>query len=181
MIGAGIAGLAAAAQLCQAGKNVLVLEGRDRVGGRIHTIPLPPATPSSSSSSPSTPGTPADQAEHGPVHIDLGASWIHGTDGGNPLTALLLPGWGDEAIPSPPTPTHSLLPHIKLYAPDATPLPLKASRRVMRTLFALRERMATRAQAEPPLHVSLHDYITHHDPEFPLLLAEVRVRTFSRL
>lgn len=37
VIGAGAAGLAAAARLAEAGRSVLVLEARDRVGGRIHT------------------------------------------------------------------------------------------------------------------------------------------------
>ncbi len=37
VIGAGAAGLAAAARLTEAGRSVLVLEARDRVGGRIDT------------------------------------------------------------------------------------------------------------------------------------------------
>ena len=37
VIGAGYAGLTAARRLCQAGKSVVVLEARDRVGGRIWT------------------------------------------------------------------------------------------------------------------------------------------------
>jgi monoamine oxidase len=52
VIGAGTAGLAAANLLSGAGRSVTVLEARDRVGGRAHTV----ATP------------------HGPV--DLGASWF---------------------------------------------------------------------------------------------------------
>ena len=63
VVGAGMAGLAAARQLHEAGFEVRVVEGRDRLGGRTFTddsLGLP---------------------------LDLGASWIHGTDG-NPLTAL---------------------------------------------------------------------------------------------
>lgn len=64
VIGAGLAGLACAKQLQQAGHQVLVLEGRDRIGGRIWT------------------------STHWPdVPLDLGASWIHGQED-NPLTAL---------------------------------------------------------------------------------------------
>lgn len=63
VIGAGLAGLAAANALVAAGVEVVVLEARDRIGGRVRTVRL------------------------GGVGIDLGASWIHQPDG-NPLTAL---------------------------------------------------------------------------------------------
>ncbi|MDJ0732719.1 MAG: FAD-dependent oxidoreductase [Nostocaceae cyanobacterium] len=63
VIGAGVAGLAAARKLVQLGWKVTVLEGRDRIGGRVCT-----------------------QGYKG-VAIDLGASWIHGIEG-NPLTEI---------------------------------------------------------------------------------------------
>ncbi len=63
VVGAGIAGLAAAQRLRQAGVAVQVIEGRDRIGGRIVTD--------------SSLGIP----------VDLGASWIHGTDG-NPIVPI---------------------------------------------------------------------------------------------
>ena len=56
VIGAGAAGLAASRALAGAGRNVVVLEARDRVGGRIHTLHR------------------ADL----PVPIELGAEFIHG-------------------------------------------------------------------------------------------------------
>lgn len=64
VIGAGLAGLAAAQRLKQAGCKVTVLEARDRIGGRIHTSAKWPELP-----------------------LDLGATWIHGVTG-NPITRI---------------------------------------------------------------------------------------------
>lgn len=64
VIGAGMAGLAAAKALRAAGAEVVVIEARDRIGGRVHTSRAWRDLP-----------------------VDLGASWIHGTRG-NPLTEL---------------------------------------------------------------------------------------------
>jgi phytoene dehydrogenase-like protein len=38
IIGAGVAGLAAGRRLTEAGVRVTVLEARNRIGGRIHTL-----------------------------------------------------------------------------------------------------------------------------------------------
>ncbi|GAA4484748.1 NAD(P)/FAD-dependent oxidoreductase [Microbacterium panaciterrae] len=57
VIGAGMSGVTAARLLADAGRRVLVLEARDRIGGRMHT----------------------DRAAG--FSVDLGASWIHGIDG----------------------------------------------------------------------------------------------------
>lgn len=56
VIGAGAAGLAAARDLATAGLSVLVLEARDRIGGRVHTLREPQL----------------------PVPVELGAEFIHG-------------------------------------------------------------------------------------------------------
>ncbi|MTE13623.1 FAD-dependent oxidoreductase [Nocardia sp. CT2-14] len=64
VVGAGIAGLAAARALADRGQDVVVLEARDRIGGRIWTSTQWPDVP-----------------------VDLGASWIHGVDG-NPIADL---------------------------------------------------------------------------------------------
>ncbi len=45
VVGAGYAGLAAARRLARAGQSVIVLEARDRIGGRIWTFDLPDGSP----------------------------------------------------------------------------------------------------------------------------------------
>jgi monoamine oxidase len=56
VIGAGAAGLAAAAELTRAGRSVLIVEARDRIGGRCYTRRLPGLR----------------------VPVELGAEFIHG-------------------------------------------------------------------------------------------------------
>ncbi|WP_053435924.1 FAD-dependent oxidoreductase [Sporosarcina globispora] len=64
IVGAGISGLAAAAHLSKKGMNVTVLEGRNRIGGRIWT----------------------DRSIDN-IPLDMGASWVHGIKG-NPIYDL---------------------------------------------------------------------------------------------
>jgi len=56
VVGAGIAGLAAALTLAEAGKHVLLVEARERVGGRIWTVPT----------------------EDTELPVELGAEFVHG-------------------------------------------------------------------------------------------------------
>jgi monoamine oxidase len=64
VVGAGAAGIGAARRLAEAGfVSVLVLEARNRVGGRVHTI------------------------EPGGFALDRGAEWLHSADR-NPLSSL---------------------------------------------------------------------------------------------
>lgn len=65
VIGAGMAGLAAARTLKDSGWNVVVLEARDRIGGRISTSDRFPG-----------------------ARVDLGATWIHGDGPKNPVANL---------------------------------------------------------------------------------------------
>lgn len=73
VVGAGVAGLAAARTIVDAGHEVTIFEARDRIGGRIFT----------------------DRAFGFP--FEIGANWIHG-DRGNPLVALAKTA-GTEASP----------------------------------------------------------------------------------
>jgi len=56
VLGAGVSGLAAAARVAQAGYTVRVLEARNRVGGRVHTV----------------------RGDGWPVPVDLGAEFVQG-------------------------------------------------------------------------------------------------------
>ena len=64
VVGGGVAGLTAADAARCAGAEVTVLEARDRVGGRIRTVPF------------------------GPGAVDLGAAWVHAPFG-NPVAEAL--------------------------------------------------------------------------------------------
>lgn len=73
VIGAGAAGLAAAAEIARAGGSALVLEARDRIGGRCWSLDIPGM----------------------PVPVELGAELIHGRP---PATFSLLKQAGVAAI-----------------------------------------------------------------------------------
>lgn len=64
VLGAGVSGLTAAHSLRRAGIDVLVLEGRDRIGGRTFTDSV------------------------GKARVDLGAAWVHGVVH-NPIARIL--------------------------------------------------------------------------------------------
>jgi len=84
VVGAGAAGLAAAWRLRERGLRALVLEARDRVGGRAHTVMTATDFP-----------------------VDLGCGWLHSADR-NPWTSIArelgftvdetLPGWGGRLV-----------------------------------------------------------------------------------
>ncbi|MCC6546334.1 FAD-dependent oxidoreductase [Candidatus Sumerlaeota bacterium] len=61
ILGAGMAGLATAAELSAAGQRVIILEARDRIGGRVHTV-----------------GAPKPRSAKSFLPIELGAEFIHG-------------------------------------------------------------------------------------------------------
>lgn len=60
VVGAGLAGLKAAADLAAKGTSVIVLEARGRVGGRVWSIPV--------------------TASGKQAYAELGAGWVHGVN-----------------------------------------------------------------------------------------------------
>ena len=67
VVGAGVAGCAAAGVFRRSGLKALVLEGSKRIGGRVHSVPL--------------------QYPDGPC-VELGAECVHGADLRNPVAKL---------------------------------------------------------------------------------------------
>jgi monoamine oxidase len=76
ILGAGAAGLAAAAELARAGRSVLVLEARERIGGRVWSLPVTGL----------------------PLPVELGAEFIHGRPA---ATLALLRAAGMAAVDAP--------------------------------------------------------------------------------
>lgn len=74
IVGAGVAGLAAARMLSDTGHAVTVLEARDRIGGSIWT-----------------------DRSWGDAPIDLGAFWVHGIDR-NPVATLARDGGFNHVV-----------------------------------------------------------------------------------
>lgn len=74
VLGAGVAGLAAAQALRDAGYTVAVFEARDRIGGRVATV----------------------RSDAWPIPVELGASWVHDVNASD--LAGQLDGLGVDAV-----------------------------------------------------------------------------------
>lgn len=73
VVGGGIAGVTAAKRLLELGvKPVLVLEGADRLGGRVRSEAL----------------CPSGRGPAPAIRVEAGANWIHGASGANPIFEL---------------------------------------------------------------------------------------------
>ncbi len=124
VVGAGVAGLTAARLLVASGQRVVVLEARDRLGGRTHSL------------------------RDGNVVTDLGASWIHGIDDnplhtaavafGMPMTEFTVGSFQPDSRP------------IAYYGPDGTRLDQAAVDRFAADIHAFDEQLAQVVAASSP-------------------------------
>lgn len=104
VVGAGAAGLSAATRLVESGRSVVVVEGQDRVGGRLHTV------------------EPAGW----PIPVELGASWVHDVAASD-LEELLAAAdvstvpfdYGGIAVDAPGEPADDAVDRDELFAPAA--------------------------------------------------------------
>jgi polyamine oxidase len=124
VVGAGIAGLAAAVRLRRAGIACRVLEARDQVGGRLHTVDLA--------------GVP----------VDLGGSWIHHPIG-NPMSSLCAE-YGIARDPGDPMPSLTAYDRVERRRLDRAEI--ETSFRLVFDAFdeaveSLRDRLGTNATA----------------------------------
>jgi monoamine oxidase len=112
VVGAGMAGLAAARAMTERGLDVVVLEGRNRIGGRVET-------------------------RNG---VDLGAHWIHGTEG-NPLTNLARQLGVPTLFVGGDSSYSGGWDHIVVYGPDGRALAADAKLRNILTADVVRDEM----------------------------------------
>lgn len=82
VVGAGWSGLTCALQLARAGKQVLCVEARKRIGGRAFTHTWDDNTPMKDSE------RQAATTDTGAHSVDFGCSFIHGYNEGNPAREL---------------------------------------------------------------------------------------------
>jgi monoamine oxidase len=115
VVGAGISGLAAARRLTEAGRDVVVIEARNRIGGRLHSIRLAGAD------------------------VETGGAWIHGLDG-NPLAGLAREA-GVELAPDGGRPAHVRLDGVQKDPGEAFRTVQAATSAFLSKLPSLREKL----------------------------------------
>ncbi|KAG8880715.1 hypothetical protein FRB97_000591 [Tulasnella sp. 331] len=137
IIGGGISGLKAARDLLQDGQNVLVVEARDRLGGRTHTYRSP---------------------NQSGVFADIGANFVHGMIG-NPMAGLVK----DLNLPLPAYDMST----TKCFDCDGSAIPDDLAKMLRRNVFStVFQGMRVAAQAGstiPSLETPLSEPIFHSE------------------
>ncbi|KAN0060139.1 hypothetical protein ACQY0O_008113 [Thecaphora frezii] len=150
VIGAGWSGLAAALRLSQAGRKVIVLEARPRIGGRAFTHSWNDAT--------SLSHTHRNVARHHPTTTtytcDFGCSWMHGYAEGTPLRSLA-ERYGIEA--HVPKPTKTVL--IGPQGPLSPELATKIGSNLAAAQAAAKELAQDHGKTRPPASQSLASFL----------------------
>ena len=79
IIGCGSAGTFAASEMKRLKPNskIIIIEGRDRIGGRVHSINLSPNGGTTEDKTPELGATILEDNKDGSVRVDLGATWLH--------------------------------------------------------------------------------------------------------
>ncbi|EGG10464.1 uncharacterized protein MELLADRAFT_93440 [Melampsora larici-populina 98AG31] len=149
IIGAGMAGLSAALKLAKLNYKVIIVEARDRVGGRIETREFQTSTKSN------------DSVKEDPSRIDLGASFLHGIEG-NPLIDLMKEYKQPVHFENEESP-------MKIYSFDGPALPDKSTKKLIDhayLTFFESARNDAQASETPDSAASLGSYL--YDPQSPL-------------
>ena len=152
VVGAGLAGLRAAAELSAAGASVTVFEARDRVGGRVVSAPQP------------EPG-----AAEPPLVLDLGAQWV---GPGQTEVLRLITELGLQTIPSA-VPGRALwglgdqLKQGRAWLPPLPPRALAEALTIGARLALMSKRVSTAAPWQSPKsrkwdRISAGDWLARH-------------------
>ncbi|KAH9810390.1 hypothetical protein DFH28DRAFT_1085655 [Melampsora americana] len=153
IIGAGISGLSAGLKLIKLNYNVIIVEARDRVGGRIESREFKKSKNSNQNKT-------NDDEPSGVV--DLGASFLHGIEG-NPLIELLKEYNQPIHFENEESP-------MKIYSFDGPALPDKLTKSLVdhayHTFFHSARTHSQASDENPNPNESLASYL--YDPQSPL-------------
>ncbi|EPQ30025.1 uncharacterized protein PFL1_02698 [Pseudozyma flocculosa PF-1] len=162
IIGAGWSGLSAALRLSQAGRKVVVVEARQRIGGRAFTHSWnDDTTLNDTGRNVQQDAAAASSAASTTYTCDFGCSWMHGYNEGSPLKALV-ERYGIEA--HVPNPTKTVLVGDKGALP--ADLATKIGANLAAAQDAARDLAQNRGSTRPPASQSLASFLL--SPSSPL-------------